>query len=344
MGKAQRNRLRTARTTVGGALPSLQGVSGGVPGESADPHLPEFSVRQADALRLHCADAVRGLGFRAKDRGTHIAVMGGPFTGAGAQLGFRAIAIEALQTPEAEWGSMVEAIVRQIIGSAVQGSTSRGSLGYAGPALRERLFPRFVAPDRMTPEQLAEGYTYAKDVGGLPLIMAIRREQTSMFVADDHLAKAGGLEAAWNAAEENLFASGLGGGEAYVRDGHAVLLLESEHPRQASWLAYPEKLVERLGLEPGPLGIFFSVPALRMITVSMSEGTMTLEGIKSMLEINAILAKDEIAPLSPHVYWWRPGDAVRSATSYEDGQLALTLPESVMEAIAGPDSGAERVA
>lgn len=343
MGKAQRNR-GAARLA-----PEAGGSGAGQPrpdprGERADPHLPGFSVRQADCLRRHVADAARGLGFRTRDRGTHIVVMGGPFTGAGAQIGFSTIAREALRIREAEWEPMVAAIVGQLLGAAVQGAMGPGSLGYAGQALRERLFPRFVAPDRMAPGQLAEDYTYSRDVGGLPLIMAIRREQTSMYVADNHLAKAGGLEAAWGAAEANLFAGGLGKGEAFMRDGHAILLLEAEHPRQASWLAYPDRLMEHFGIDPGPLGVFFSVPALRMITFSMSEETMSLTGVRSMLEITSILAKDEVAPLSPHVYWWRPGDRVQAATSFEDGQLALTLPKSVMEAIAGPDNGAREVA
>lgn len=350
MGKAQRNRAagpsaRRHEAPGRGEGSRIGAVEAQSADEIADPHLPEFSVRQADALRRHVVDAARGLGFRTRDRGTHIVVMGGPFTGAGAQIGFSTIAREALRWPESEWEPMVEEIVRQLLAAGAQGAAARGSLGYAGPALRERLFPRFVAPERMPAGQLAEDYTYARDVGGLPLIMAIRREQTSMYVADNHLAKAGGLEEAWEAAEANLFAGGLGkGGEAYVKDGHAIVLLESEHPRQASWLAYPDRLVERLGLEPGPRGVFFSVPALRMITVSMSEETMSLDGIRSMLEINSILAKDEVAPLSPHVYWWRPGYPVQAATSFEDGHLALTLPKSVMEAIAGPDSGAQEVA
>ncbi|WP_369047007.1 hypothetical protein [Sinomonas sp. P10A9] len=270
--------------------------------------------------------------------------MGGPFTGAGAQLGFGTIAREALLLPESEWPVMVEAIVRQLIGAGVQGSAVRGSLGYAGPALRERLFPRFVAPERMPPDAWTEEYTYARRVGGLPLIMAIRREQTSMYVADRHLAKAGGLESAWEAAEENLFSADLGRPEAFVKDGSAVFLLESDHPRQASWLAYPERLMERLGMDPGPLGVFFSVPALRMITFSEVSEETTVEGVISMLEVNAILAKGEVAPLSRHLYWWRPGGEVMAATEFEHGQPVLTLPKSVMEAIAGHGSGAEQVA
>ncbi|GAB3274451.1 hypothetical protein GCM10027449_12780 [Sinomonas notoginsengisoli] len=343
MGKAQRNRARSTGNVMRGVGERPRG-STRPPDEPGDPHLPEFSVRQADALRRHCADAVRSLGFRAKDLGTHIAVMGGPFTGAGAQLGFRAIATEARQLPESEWGAMAEAIVRQVIGAAVQGSTAPGSIGYAGPALRERLFPRFVAPDRMPPHQLIEDYTYAKDVAGLPLIMAIRREQASMLLSDVHLAKAGGLEAAWDAAEENLFSAGLGEAQAFMKDGTAVLLLESEHPQQASWLAYPERLMEHFGIEPGPLGVFFGVPALRMITFSVIEESMTLNGVESMLELNSILGQDELAPLSPHVYWWRPGDPVRPATSFEDGHLTLTLPQTTTERTAGAGGNAEEAA
>lgn len=337
MGKGQRNREAAAAAGVG------------TPGEHRsaerpDAHLPEFSVRQADLLRTLCADAVRALGFRARDRGTYIGITGGPFRGAGAQLGFATIAREALRAPEEQWAAMVEAVVGQILGAAVQGSTTRGSLGYAGPALRERLFPRFVAPERMPEGQLAEDYTYARHVGGLPLIMAIRREQTSLYLADDHLAKAGGLEAAWEAAEQNLFEADLGSGEAFAKDGTAVLLLESDHPRQASWLAYPERLMGHFGIDPGPLGVLFSVPALRMIAFSEVTEHTGVAGITSMLTLNGILAQDEVAPLSPHLYWWRPGEAVHAATATLDGHVVLTLPQSVMEAVAGTDSETLEVA
>lgn len=341
MGKGQRHRTRGGRgaPAAGTSGPSVPAGVGGED-EPRDRHLPEFSRRQADALRTHAAEAVRSRGYRARDRGTHVAVTGGPFTGPGAQLGFSTIAREALRLPEAEWGAMVAAVVAQLLDAAVHGGAAGGGLGYAGPALRERLFPRFVAPERVPPGQLAEAHTYARDVGGLPLILAIRHDQTSVYVADDHLAKAGGPEAAWAAAESNLFAAGLGRGEAFVRDGTAVLLLESDHPRQASWMAYPDRLMAHFGVEPGPRGVLFSVPALRMIAFSVTEGSVSRAGIRSMLELNAVLAQDEVAPLSPHVYWWRPGAAVQQATAWEDGHVVVSVPEELAVLLGGQDGRA----
>lgn len=341
MGKGHRNRARGAEGPPPVALRGDQRAEAGVePAIPRDPHLPEFSRDQADALRAYAADAVRGVGLRAKDCGTHLVVTGGPFTGAGAQLGFSTIAREAQRLPEGEWNSMVAAVVGHLMAAAMQTGGRSGSLGYAGPALRERLFPRFVAPERMPPDQLAESHTYAREVGGLPLIMAIRRDQTSLFLADDHLAKAGGLEAAWEAAEANLFSAGLGKAEAYGREGTAVLLLESDHPRQASWLAYPERLMAHFGIEPGARGVLFGVPALRMLLFTVTEESVTPDGIRSMLELNAILAQDEVAPLSPHVYWWRPGGPVQAVTSWQGAEIALAPPAALAGTFADEDGRA----
>jgi hypothetical protein len=340
MGKGRRNRAGHGGVPAAGAGWAWEHCAAGSDDGPRDPDLPEFSRRQADALRAHAAQAVRSRGYRARDRGTHLTVTGGPFTGQGAQLGFSTIAREAQRTPEADWAALVDAVVAQILGAAVQGCGTHGSLGYAGPALRERLFPRFVAPERMPPGQLAEAHSYAREVGGLPLILAIRHDQTSIYVADDHLAKAGGPEAAWAAAESNLFAAGPGRAEGFVRDRTAVLLLESDHPRQASWMAFPDRLMAHLGREPGPLGVLFGVPALRMIAVSATEDSVSHEGVRSMLGLNAVLAQDEVAPLSPHVYWWRPGAGLRQATAWRDGRVEVALPEELAELLGGPDGRA----
>ncbi|WP_430295950.1 hypothetical protein [Sinomonas sp. B1-1] len=341
MGKAQRNRAERADAMRTSASETVQSVAG-EDLSGPDRFIPGFTGRQADLLRGHCAEAVRARGLRARDFGSHLAVTGGPFRGSGAQLGLTSIARAAARVPEEVWGEVASSIVGQLVGGALEAAQAGGGrpgsgLGYAGKALRERLFPRFSAPGRIPDEVLGEDYTYARKIAGLPLLLAFRREETSLLLADVHLAKAGGLEAAWEAAEANLFSAGFDEVQAYAKDGVTVLHLEGDHPRMASWLAYPDRLMVELGLEPGRLGVFFGVPALRMITLHLVDEETTVEGLEGMLGLNAILGKEEIAPLSGHLYWWRPGEQVQAATSNEDGALALTLPASVMRAVAGPD-------
>ena len=328
MGKAAR--LRTVRRDAG----QVRRAGGG----GAGPR--ELSASDLAALREHCARAVRALGYRAADRGDHVQVTGGPFRGPGAQLGTSSLERLAALAPEDAWAQLAKDYVAELIGAALNEGEQGGGLGYAGQALRGRLFPRFSA--RIPEDRLAEDYTYARRVAGLPLLLALRHGQTSKLVADIHLAKAGGLEAAWQAAEKNLFAAGIGRPTAYGKDGAAVVLLESEHPRQASWLAYPDRLMEALGIEPGPLGMLFGVPALRQITLQPVTEQTTVAHLGSMVELHGILARDEVAPLSAHLYHWRPGEPVSAATSTVAGSpgTVLTLPKSVMEAIAGPDCGA----
>ena len=91
--------------------------------------------------------------------------------------------------------------------------------------------------------------------------------------------------------------------------------------------------------------MLFGVPALRMLTLQPVTEETRLDHLGSMIELHGIMARDEVAPLSTHLYHWRPGEPVSAATSNEPGAPGpyLTLPQSVMEAIAGPDSGAWEV-
>ncbi|WP_138443723.1 hypothetical protein [Sinomonas susongensis] len=185
--------------------------------------------------------------------------------------------------------------------------------------LGKQLFPRFSAAGRIPEGRLSEDYTYARRVGGMPLLLAVRHSQASALLADIHLARAGGVEAAWRAAESNLFEAGPGELSVYTSPaGAAVLVCESEHPRQAAWLAYPERLMEVLGLEIGPRGALFCVPAHRLLGIHIlgeRSTAETAEDAKAMLELARILGEDEIAPLSGDLFWWRPGKPVVGISS-----------------------------
>lgn len=309
MGKAARIR---------GTRAELREVAAGP--DSPDRFIEGYTVREADALRGHCADAVRALGYRAWDRGSHIVVTGGPFKAPGATLGFSTIAREAARVPEDAWGAVAADIVGHLIETALAAppNLSRGDLS-------AQLFPRFSAPGRIPEETLAEDYTYARRVAGLPLLLAVRHSQASALLADIHLARAGGVEAAWESAEANLFSGELGEPTAYQSPtGAAVIVLESEHPRQAAWLGYPDALVDRLGLEVGPRGLLFCAPAHRMLGFHVIDDETRPEDVRRMHELTSILGEDEVAPLSEELFWWQPGKPVmRATTSLGRGPVVL---------------------
>ncbi|WP_422936100.1 hypothetical protein [Sinomonas sp. P47F7] len=321
MGKAAR--VKKARSEVREGTAAL---------DSPDRYIEGFTIGQADALRGHCAEAVRSLGYRAWDRGSHIVVTGGPFRAPGATLGFTTIAREAARIPETGWGGLARDIVGHLISTALAAPPH-----LSRDDLREQLFPRFSAPGRIPPAQLAEDYSYARRVAGLPLLLAVRHSQASAFLADVHLSKAGGAEEAWEMAEANLFEAELGEPTAYQSDtGSAVILLESEHPRQAAWLAYPERLVERLGLEVGPSGLLFCVPAHRMLGFQDVDGLASVEDVHRMRDLVAILAEGEVAPLSSELFWWRPGQPIVAATAPR-GRTTAVLDDSLAALLSGAE-------
>lgn len=274
--------------------------------EAPDRFLPGFTRGSADALRQHCAEAIRGLGYRAWDRGSHLVITGGPFRSPGATLGFTTIAREAARVNEEEWPELVAEIVGQLVSGALAAPPHLGR-----GELRAELFPRFSALGRISEGQLQEDYSYSRRVGGLPLLLAVRHRQTSAFLADIHLSKAGGPEAAWEAAAANLFEAGLGAPTVYAAaSGAAMVVLESEHPRQAAWLAYPERLMEVLGLKVGPLGVLFCVPAHRLLGFHLVTEETTRQDVDRMRDLASILGTDEVAPLSSDLFWWAPGRPV----------------------------------
>lgn len=295
--------------------------------EGQDPEAPDrfisgYSMRRADVLRAHCTNAIRELGYRAWDRGSHIVITGGPFHPPGATLGFSTISREAARVPESVWPDLVSDVIGQLITSALAAPPRLGR-----SELREQLFPRFSAPGRIPEGQLEEDYTYARRVGGMPLLLAVRNGQASALLADIHLGKAGGADAAWEAAEANLFAADLGDPTAYAApSGAAVIVLESEHPRQAAWLAYPDRLMEMLGLEIGPLGVLFCVPAHRILGFHVVSERTSRQDFERMRDLTSILGVDEVAPLSDELFWWAPGMSVTNR-----------VPPSVLDALCSSD-------
>lgn len=297
--------------------------SAGTSPDGPDQNIAGLSVSRADLLRGHCVDAVQRLGYRAWDRGSHIVITGGPFRPPGATLGFTTIAREASRAHEDAWPELVADIIGELIESALAAPPH-----LEREELRKQLFPRFSAPGRIPEDQLCEDYTYARRVAGMPLLLAVRHSQASALLADIHLAKAGGAEAAWEAARRNLFDAGLGELSVYASpSGANVLVCESEHPRQAAWLAYPERLMDELGLEIGPRGALFCTPAHRILGIHVLGEGAVVEDAKSVLKLAAILGEDEVAPLSRELFWWRPGEAV-----------VRVSPEAIIDRIAAFDT------
>ncbi|WP_156144232.1 hypothetical protein [Sinomonas humi] len=291
--------------------------------DSADRYIEGFTVGRADRLRSHCVDAIRGLGYRAWDRESHIVITGGPFRPPGATLGFATIAREASRVGEEAWPGLVADIVGHLIESALAAPPHLGR-----EELRKGIFPRFSAPGRIPEARLVDDYSYARWLGDMPLLLAVRHSHASAFLADIHLSKAGGAERAWKVAEANLFEAGLGELTVYTSpSGANVLVCESEHPRQAAWLAYPERLMDVLGLEIGPRGVLFCAPAHRILGIHVLGPGASVEDARSVINLAGILGEDEIAPLTQELFWWRPGHPVLPVS-----------PEGVIEGISAFDT------
>jgi hypothetical protein len=97
----------------------------------------------------------------------------------------------------------------------------------------------------------------------VPLLVALDSPESVTYVGAPQIEAAGGEDIVWDAALKNLVAEGPGEPDEMRFEDGSFLVFETESVYQASWLAYPDRLVELLGYKPGPLGALLSIPATK---------------------------------------------------------------------------------
>jgi hypothetical protein len=65
-----------------------------------------------------------------------------------------------------------------------------------------------------------------------------------------------------------------------------------------------------LGLDIGPSGVIFCVPAHRILGFHVVDERTSRQDLERMRELTSILGTDEVAPLSDDLFWWAPGRSV----------------------------------
>jgi hypothetical protein len=286
--------------------------------DERDAEFPQLTVKQGDRMRQLCKEALVKLGIDVEVFSDRIV------TADGTAYGLETVSRMAAAAPEREWKKAIAEYFSHLAAE----SEPPGIDQLPVEQLLERTRAKIIDPATVTQEQAETHFNYAQWVGRLPMVMAFDGEETITYLRDTHVATIG-QELAWDTARKNLISEGCGTPEQVTsEDGGSVFAIMSDSNFQATWLAFPEDLLEALGFKAGPLGVFITVPSATALNLHVvNEGTSIVD-LTFMATLTAAQHEGMPHPLSPHIYWWN-GSYVEPVTGAVDGALALELPEEL---------------
>lgn len=238
--------------------------------------------------------------------------------------GMFAVGRKAAQLPESEWPGMVAQHFGSIIGGASQPSE------LTADELLSRVYPKFISPGTLAHSQQIDPsrYEYARDVAMVPLLVALDSPESVLYVGAPQIEAAGGEKIVWDAALKNLLAEGPGEPEEMRFEDGTFLVFETESVYQASWLAYPDRLVELLGYKPGPLGALLSIPATNILCLHLVTEATSITDISAMIRVTGAMQAQHPSALSPLLYWW-DGTTVQPITGHDGENVQLLVPDEL---------------
>ncbi|MET4004643.1 hypothetical protein ABIB48_003382 [Arthrobacter sp. UYCu511] len=283
-----------------------------------DATFPQLTLQQGVKMRQVCADVLTSMGYGVEIAADHVLLSDGRI------YGLETVARTLPDAPEREWKPMLEDYFARMTAKPA------GSIIDAMPieALLAGTRAKIIDPGMISQEQAELHYNYAQWVGGLPLLMAYDGDETVNYLRDEHVQRAG-EDRAWDGARANLLAEGTSTPQqATDGDGGSFLGIMSESEFQATWLAFPAELLEKLELTAGPLGVCITVPAATALNLHIINDDTGIADLLFMAKVTGAQHDGMPHPLSPHVYWWNGGQ-IQPITGIVDGELAMMLPDEL---------------
>lgn len=284
-----------------------------------DAEYPQLTLKQGVKMRQLCEDAFGNLGIAVQVLSDRVLVADST-RGYGLETVVRMVA----QAPEREWKSAIAEYFARLVADGEKADIDE----LPAEQILERTRAKIIDPATITQEHAEAHFNYTQWVGRLPLLMAFDGEERITYLRDEHVDRLG-HEQAWDAARKNLLIEGCGTPEqATSEDGGSVFAIMSESNFQATWLAYPEELLDTLGFKAGPLGVFMTVPAATALNLHVvNEGT-SISDLAFMAQLAIAQYEGMPHPLSPHIYWWN-GSYVQPITVATETGLEMELPEEL---------------
>ncbi|MHA7291546.1 DUF1444 domain-containing protein [Arthrobacter sp. MDT3-24] len=240
------------------------------------------------------------------------------------KYGLFAVARKAAALPERDWKGMVEQHFSAVI------SGDAGGSNVTAEELLNRVYPKVVSPETLARSQQNDPsrYAYARDVAMVSLLVALDSPGSVTYLGAPQIEAAGWADIVWDAALKNLIAQGPGQPADMSLDEGSFLIFETESVYQASWLAYPDRLVELLGYKAGPLGALLSIPATNILCLHLVTEATSITDISAMINVTGIIQSQHPSALSPLLYWW-DGTTVQPISGHDGESVHLFVPEEL---------------
>ncbi|BCT78111.1 hypothetical protein SCMU_39530 [Sinomonas cyclohexanicum] len=285
--------------------------------KAMDPELEGLTTDQAALLRRLAVEAAARHGVHAQANPDHLE------TADGQRYGLSNLARTVASEPGHAWEAAVD---RHF--TAVLSGTPAAAL--EGPELLGRLRAKFIAPETVTQDRAERDFGYVRWVAYLPLVIAVDHPEKVAYLTDADLARLGDPEQVWHTASMNLLSAGLGGTpEEVAHEGGAFLGLQTGSVYTATWMAYPQALMQALGFTPGPLGAFLAAPAANALNLHLIGEATGMADLQLMVQLTALQHSRLPSPLSPHLYWWDGQDSIQPITSFDGEDTHLVLPDEL---------------
>lgn len=201
-----------------------------------------------------------------------------------------------------------------------------------------RLYPRLTAADNL-PNDPAFGYATVP-APGLRQVLALDLPDTVQTLPGDALAQLGDLAELRLRAMNNLRALPIEDHDIVKQgDGAKFRLVTGASFFTSSRVLVLDELAERVGDTIGPYGALVAMPFRHLLAFHPIEGADVLPSLNALATFAAFRYEEAPGPVSPYVYWWRPGRLVQLSERSEDGLTITVGPEfhDVLEKLLGDD-------
>lgn len=290
----------------------------------ADEFLPLLTSKQGNKLRRLALDALLQTGMRGEDKGDYILAQGNY------EFGLENLARRVLPVPEDFWREITEQHMDQLVNSVL----NQREPSNTGNALLVESYIKVAAPHVAESMKQSAGYSYLKELCSLSLAIVFDGGGSIRYASDDELAGFG-PEKVWEAATSNFFDLGPGTPERISKDSSSILVIDSGSIFQATWLAHPAELFERLGISVSPSGAILSAPTNSTLCLHVIDDGSSAKDFSFLLETTLRQFDRDSQPLSPHLFWWDGSNLVQLSELIEDenGQsVRFTMPPTLADA------------
>ncbi|QGN59202.1 hypothetical protein [Nostocoides sp. HKS02] len=229
------------------------------------------------------------------------------------------------------WAQLVQEHVRRITSSM------------GGPSAFDQLDDEDVLSATycrvMPTADLIPAMSYAEEIApGLALVLNLDLPETVQYFMDEHIERFG-RAALMAAGMKNLRTVREDKREALQHQGGSIEVLLGESVFTASLLLILDEVLDRHDFAIDPeLGAFVALPNRNQLDFHVLRERSAVPSLQLLAGFAAAGYRDATGPLSPDVYWWRPGSIERVSRLSDDGVRIEVSPDLAERLDALPDA------